>query len=405
MFLVCAALAFWGCARYDDVVIPLGQGNGGAYAGGGSGPVIQTNIVITGGYLSAGISEPPVRVFFTDGGAADGYIDTKTGIVMLYDDQWNDGKSGGKIFHTLRIISSGSDILLSREFYTNPATDPVELVINDQGGLEFHPYIPNPNDGYKGYIPISTVGELALIGRDVGTQCGAYRLTRDLDLLGSPVSVSGNVLTPRPHNWVPIELAGAFDGEGRRLENLYINRQADTHQGLFGIVSGTVKNTRVSGSVAGYRFIGGVAGEVGNGGRIEGCSFDGAVVGYSRAGGVVGENYGTITACYNTGAVTSPGSNKGGVLGSLGSGTITSCYWLTLSGGGASQGNGSIANDPDAKPFSSSDWPSFTTDWLAYTWTSSGDETNGKYWKSIGRWSAPPDDGSQSEFPKLYWQP
>jgi hypothetical protein len=119
-------------------------------------------------------------------------------------------------------------------------------------------------------------------------------------------------------------------------------------------------------------------------------------------GGVAGHNTigASITACYNTGAVTSPGSSKGGVLGGLSSGTITSCYWLNLSGGGVSQGSGSTANDPQSKPFSSSDWPDFGADWVDYEWTSSGDETSGKYWKTLGSWN-----GGSPVFPKLYWEP
>jgi hypothetical protein len=162
-----------------------------------------------------------------------------------------------------------------------------------------------------------------------------------------------------------------------------------------------------TGAVTAYNdYAGGVAGETNGASTITGCYNSGAVTAYNNyAGGVAGyHTFAYITACYNTGAVTSPGAKKGGVLGYLFSATITKCYWLNLSSGGVSQGNGSTANDPQAKSFSSSDWPSFTTGWSAYEWTQSGDETNGKYWKSIGQWSSNPIDGSKSEFPKLYWE-
>jgi hypothetical protein len=264
--------------------------------------------------------------------------------------------------------------------------------------LEFHPFIPNPNDGYKGYIPISTVGELALIDRDVGTLRGAYRLTRDLDLLGSPVSVSGNVLTPRPHNWEPLGgsalwFTGTFDGDGRRLTNLYIDRQEDW-VGLFSFSSGTIKNTLVSGSVTANMEVGGIAAIVDHGGRVEGCSFDGQVAGnatvggvagrlltgrvegcsvdgqvtgnqivggvagevetggrvegcsnagtvtanYGHGGGVAGRNNGAIIACSNKGAVTAANQRAGGVADEN-NGTITACYNTgTVTSGGETGG-------------------------------------------------------------------
>jgi hypothetical protein len=87
----------------------------------------------------------------------------------------------------------------------------------------------------------------------------------------------------------------------------------------------------------------------------------------------------------------------------LNNGSITACYWLDLPGPSAAA-NGIVwpsPNNTNAEPFAQNVWPG----WSAYTWTQSGDETNGKYWKTIGQWSTPPTDGSKSEFPKLYWEP
>jgi hypothetical protein len=94
------------------------------------------------------------------------------------------------------------------------------------------------------------------------------------------------------------------------------------------------------------------------------------------------------------------------VVGNNNSSTITACYWLKLTGA-AAKGIGSPAGDSEAAPFAQDAWPQFTTDWLAYKWTSPGDETapGTKYWKSLGQWSSNPADGSKSVFPKLYWEP
>jgi hypothetical protein len=80
-----------------------------------------------------------------------------------------------------------------------------------------------------------------------------------------------------------------------------------------------------------------VAGRSGDGGTITGCYNTGAVTGNANStGGVVGRSSdgGTITGCYNTGAVTSTGgegywygTGAGGVVGiSSYGGTITACF-------------------------------------------------------------------------------
>jgi hypothetical protein len=295
MLLLCAAfaaLAFTGCPRMEDIVIHFDPSDW--YYEGGGVPVIRTNITITGDYLSAATGKPPVRVFFTDGGIADGYVDTTTGDVMLYDDKWNDGKSGGKIFHTLRIISGGTDIPLSRQFHINPATDPVELTLNTHGALAFRAALPNPADSNLPYIPIDTVGELALIGADAVTLAGAYALRRDIDLLG--VTMNGNsVLAPPPHNWAPIgnaaaKFTGKFDGDNNTITNLYIDAPASDNVGLFGYIQGAaVKNiTLNSCDITGRDNVGGVAGHS-TGSVVSNCvKTSGSVNGTTNVNTIVG---------------------------------------------------------------------------------------------------------------------
>jgi hypothetical protein len=224
-----------------------------------------------------------VRVYFTDGGIADGYIDTATGTVMLYDDHWNDGKAGGKTAHTLKILGGGQSILLSRSFSVNPATDPVELAVNAQGKLEFRAPAPNPNDSNAPYTPIDTAGELALIGRDAGTLGGAYLLMRNLDLLGVPES-GASVLVPPPHNWQPLgdaaaKFTGKFDGNGQNIEHLYINAPGGDNVGLFGYTqNAAIKDvTLVSCDVTGRDNVGGVAGHA-TSSIISGCAKSGGSV-------------------------------------------------------------------------------------------------------------------------------
>ena len=144
-------------------------------------------------------------------------------------------------------------------------------------------------------------------------------------------------------SWTPIgnseenAYTGTFDGQNFKISGLYIkNTSSDTDdQGLFGYVSGTVKDLSVSGSVSGNDFVGGVVGW-NFGGTVTGCAFSGSVKGSGPdsgriyVGGVVGYNsFGTVTNCYNTGNVSvtsSDISNVGGVVGYNHGGRVENCY-------------------------------------------------------------------------------
>ena len=166
----------------------------------------------------------------------------------------------------------------------------------------------------------------------------------------------------QPVSWTPIgnsirnSYEGTFNGDGHTISGLYIDSRVD-YQGLFGYVGtgGTVKDLTVSGSVSGNNYVGGIAGQ--NNGTVTNCyntgavnssgNWVGGVVGYNGSsasvencyntgevggvsgsesvGGVVGDNSGTVKNCYNTDAVSGSGIYVGGVVGSN-SGTVENCY-------------------------------------------------------------------------------
>ena len=303
-------------------------------------PVIMTNILVTGDYLSTTDEEPPVRLYFTDGSVADGYVDTVNGVVHIYDDMWNAEGEEGKFFHTLRLLAPNRNILLSRKFDMG---DPVVLNIDAAGELQFRAAeTGNPNDPDVGYIPIDTVGEFALIGRDATTLADKYLLKRDMDMLGAPTG--GNILAPLAHNWKPIGgmstgyftpgtgFTGTFDGDGKEIRNLYIDRTAGSsyYIGLFGYIDGAkLKNIILeSGSVQGFDSVGGIAGRSANNSEISDCSNAAEVTAtILSAGGVVGyaSDGSDITGCLNTGDVDATGY-AGGIAGqSLSDLQITEC--------------------------------------------------------------------------------
>lgn len=128
--------------------------------------------------------------------------------------------------------------------------------------------------------------------------------------------------------------AGTFDGNNKSVSGLYTDGSA-TVQGLFGCVSGTVKNLTVSSGCVAAKFLAGGVCAYLNGGTIENCVNNAVVYadggekagtgienGVSRSGaigGISGNAAGmfSITDCDNTGAITCTNTSKGGRAGGI----------------------------------------------------------------------------------------
>ena len=171
---------------------------------------------------------------------------------------------------------------------------------------------------------------------------------------------------PNQSNFTPIgkddskQFKGTFDGQGHTISNLSVNinsKSGNVYSGLFGYLgpSATVKNLGIinseisATSTDDYAYSGGIAGW-NEGGTITNCYNTGAVTESLNSGGIAGYNSGTITNCYNTGDVT--GSNhSGGIAGWNEGGTITNCYntgdvtGTTYSGGIAGSNIFNMDND------------------------------------------------------------
>ena len=140
--------------------------------------------------------------------------------------------------------------------------------------------------------------------------------------------------------WTPIgkvlkkPYTGTFDGQGHTISGLYFNNSEVISVGLFGNKDkGTIKNVGVVDSYFnGSLTVGGVCG-YNEFGTITGCYNTGAVSGNGYVGGVCGYNeYGTINSCYNTGAVSGGSEMIGGVCGinetmNNFKAYITNCYY------------------------------------------------------------------------------
>ena len=141
-----------------------------------------------------------------------------------------------------------------------------------------------------------------------------FQQTTDIDLSGID-------------NWTPIgtiglPFGGTYDGASHQILNLKINT-TESFQGLFGFVTGVVKNVTVTGDIIvttenlpySHSLVGGIAGGINNGAEIINCVNYVNIQADSSAGGIVGEIletdlalcgevYSKVTNCINYGNIT-----------------------------------------------------------------------------------------------------
>ncbi len=174
-------------------------------------------------------------------------------------------------------------------------------------------------------VIINTAEELSAVMRESDKWSGNYKLGADIDMRGNPQRSMGTYDIP---------FSGTFDGDGHSVcVTLYTEGTA----GLFGVLSGTVKNVKVYGEVKNtfftqsaeakingkYSGTGGVVGVALSGATVENCISSATVDGSGNTGGVVGlvYNFGydsvTVSGCEYLGKVYSTAGNCGGVIGRI----------------------------------------------------------------------------------------
>ena len=114
--------------------------------------------------------------------------------------------------------------------------------------------------------------------------------------------------------------AGTFDGQGHTISGIYIKDESTGYKGLFGKVTGVVKNLTVKGEVTGKLLVGGIAYQCS--GTIENCM---SYVNVSSVGnqtaGIVGNllKNGIVKNCINYGNINSTVASNGSTGGIVGS--------------------------------------------------------------------------------------
>ena len=169
------------------------------------------------------------------------------------------------------------------------------------------------------------------------TGCTGYELAASLDFdSDSDGDVDANDHSGAYWNsgtgWTPIgthatRYAGNFKGNGHIIDNLFISRSGDTHQGLFGVIASGARTETLgatNANVTGGNFSGILFGA--NHGAIVACYTTGNVTGPSYVGGLTGWTGGSISTSYST-AYVSGADRVGGLVGTQSStGSITNSY-------------------------------------------------------------------------------
>jgi hypothetical protein len=210
-----------------------------------------------------------------------------------------------------------------------------------------------------------------------------YKLAGDIDLSGrawAPIGSSDD--TP---------FKGAFDGGGKKISNLSYDLNGSRYAGVFGVVSGTVKNLGVinvsiygqgeygvdaDGEADTYAYAGGVAGYLVAGATITDTYTTGtiSVIG-SYAGGIAGNVYGEIRNSYSTASVI--GSWGVGGIAGRNEGEIENCLALNSSIGSGGGGIGGGQQQQGAAGFGR------VSGTFMYGW-SGGYENNNYAYQNIG---------------------
>ncbi len=137
--------------------------------------------------------------------------------------------------------------------------------------------------------------------------------------------------------WLPIgtlanRFEGIFDGNGKTISNLIINRAGTNYIGLFGYTDtdSSIKNLGlVNGNVIGGNYIAGLVGH--NSGLIINSYNNNIIIGVDYIGGIAGRNEGSIINSYNNnnlsgedyiGGITGRNYNNGSIIKSHNNGNI-----------------------------------------------------------------------------------
>ena len=195
----------------------------------------------------------------------------------------------------------------------------ISIAATDGRGEGFLSLVEHKTTVPAGYTPIYNREDLQKVRENLA---GNYILMNDIDLYyeaWTPIGLSVSSSLPTEEG----VFSGVFDGNGYEIRSMDVS-VSDTSSayifvGLFGVVSGEVKNLSVSGTALAVSsqnvWAGGIAGYVTDSGKLTNCvgRVDVTASGASAyAGGIAGELLGSAAYLMNYGAVSA--ANAGGIV-------------------------------------------------------------------------------------------
>ena len=194
--------------------------------------------------------------------------------------------------------------------------------------VEFAGGTGDPSDPYQ----IATAEQLVAVGSDPNLLDRHFVLVADIDM--DPDLPSGRVFTNAlagqdegdgvsGHSGA--SFTGVLDGGGHAIANLHIEGVHGFDAGLFGKLSGLVKDLRLTDVVISGSPCGAIAGLNHRAGMILRCEVTGRISGFDDVGGLVGNNWdASLVECRARVQVTGQ-DNVGGMVGGGPGGTLMRC--------------------------------------------------------------------------------
>jgi len=166
------------------------------------------------------------------------------------------------------------------------------------------------------FYPIGSAAALAELGTEPEIGCSyvgkVYYLTNDIDLSDYAYGEGWN-----PIGSAGLPFGGILDGRNFTISGLRISRPEDDYQGLFGSVTGIVRNVTLKDiNISGRHFAGGLAGQIHGGivdcvrvsGKLFGENTVGGVAGYARNSNIVHSRFhGHVAGCESIGGIIGHG--------------------------------------------------------------------------------------------------
>lgn len=172
-------------------------------------------------------------------------------------------------------------------------------------------------------VEISDINEFQAINSDT---TGDYVLVNTIDASATATWNSGAGFEPIGGGTWPY-FSGTFDGQGYSVADLYIDRAATQHVGLFSRVTGTVQSVGVVDcDITGGNRTGAICGSNEGGERIRRCWSTGSVTGAQQVGGISGRNWNGEIENSWSGCAVHGSRYIGGLVGSNGNGYVEHSY-------------------------------------------------------------------------------